>query len=86
MCILSEDIKKILKKNHIFNKIVLASKPQVIKVSPKSDMAIIWIDIWDTQNGSNAKKIINRHFNVGSYITIVCGANMNPGMLQYKNY
>ena len=41
----SEDIEKILKSNHIFNNIVLASRPQVIKVSPKSDMAIIWINI-----------------------------------------
>ena len=36
------------------------SRPRVIKVSPKSDMAIVWIDIWDTQNGNNAKKIINK--------------------------
>ena len=41
----SEDIERILKKNHIFNDIVLASKPRIIKVSPKSDMTIIWIDI-----------------------------------------
>ena len=83
--ILSEDIKKILKKSHIFNKIVLVSKPWVINVSPKLDMAIIWINIWDTQNGSNTKKIINRYFNVGRYITTVCSANMNPGMPQCKN-
>ena len=58
-CISSEDIKKILKNNYIFNDIVFASRPRVIKVSPKSDMAIIWIDIWDTQNGSKTKTIIN---------------------------
>ena len=40
-----EDIECILKNNHIFNNIVLASKPRIIKVSPKSDMTIIWIDI-----------------------------------------
>jgi len=56
----SEDIERILKNSHIFNDIVLASKPRIIKVSPKSDMAIIWIDIWDNQNSSNTKKIINR--------------------------
>ena len=39
--ILSKDIEKILKNNHIFNDIVLASRPRVIKVSPKLDMAII---------------------------------------------
>ena len=35
------EIEDVLKNNHIFNNIVLASKPHVIKVSPKSDMAII---------------------------------------------
>ena len=37
-----------LKNNHLFNNIVLASKPHIIKVSLKSDMTIIWIDIWNT--------------------------------------
>jgi len=45
-CISSDDIKKILKSNHLFNDVVLASKPRIIKVLPKSDMTIIWIDIW----------------------------------------
>jgi len=36
-----EDIEKILKSNHIFNDIVLASRPLVIKISSKSDIAII---------------------------------------------
>ena len=37
----SNDIETILKQNHIFDNISLASKPRVIKVSPKSDIAII---------------------------------------------
>ena len=36
-----DNIKNILKNNHLFNDIVLTSKPHIIKVSPKSDMAII---------------------------------------------
>jgi len=79
------DIETILKQNHIFNNISLASKPRVIKVSPKSDMSIIWLDIWDIQSSSNAKMLINRYFNVGNYITIIRGANMNPGIPQCKN-
>ena len=75
----------ILKQNHIFDNISLASKPRVIKVSPKSDMSIIWLDIWDVQSSSNAKMLINRCFNVGNYITTIRGANMNPGVLQCKN-
>ena len=82
----SKNIECILKNNHIFNDIILTSKPCIIKVSPKSDMAIVWIDIWDTQNSNNAKKIINRRFNVGSVIVMVKGANMNPSVPQYKNY
>ena len=37
----SSVVEEIIKKNHIFNNIVLASKPRVIKISPKSDIAII---------------------------------------------
>ena len=84
-CISLDEIEDILKNNHLFNNIVLTSKPHIIKVSPKSDMAIIWIDIWDPQTRSNAKKIINHQFNISSYIATVHGTNMNPGVSQCKN-
>ena len=80
-----EDIEKIFKNNYIFNNIILASKYRIIKVFPKLDMAIIWINIWDTQNSFIAKSIINRWFHIGSFITIVCGANINLKVLQCKN-
>ena len=76
----SSDVEIILKQNHIFDNISLASKPRVIKVSPKSDMAIVWIGIWDVQSGKNAKMLINRCFNVGNYIATIRGTNMNPGV------
>jgi len=81
----SSDVETILKQNHIFDNISLASRPRIIKVSSKSNMAIIWIDIWDVQSGHNAKLLINRCFNVGNNIAMVRGANMNPGVLQCKN-
>ena len=81
----SSDIKSILKQNQIFDNILLASKLRVIKISPKSDMSIVWIDIWDVQSGSNAKMLINRCFNVGWYIVTIWGANINPGVPQCKN-
>ena len=81
----SNDIENILKQNHIFDNISLASKLRVIKVSPKSDMALVWIDIWDVQSGKNAKMLINRCFNVGNFITTIRGANMNPGVPLCKN-
>jgi len=55
----SSDVKEIIKQNQIFNNITLASRPHVIKVLPKSDMLIIWIDIWDVQSRSRAKSLIN---------------------------
>ena len=85
MCITSNDIKRILKNNHIFNNIILTSKPKIIKVSPKSDMSIIWIDIWDAQSRSKAKTFINRRFNIGRFIATIQGTNMNPDVPQYKN-
>jgi len=81
----SNDIENILKQNYIFNNVSLASKPRVIKVSLKSDMALVWIDIWDVQSGKNAKMLINRCFNVGNFIATIRGANMNPGVLLCKN-
>jgi len=44
--ITSNVVEDIIKKNYIFNNIILASKSCIIKVSPKSDMAIVWMDIW----------------------------------------
>ena len=41
----SSIIKTILKNNYIFDNISMASKPQIIKVFPKSDMVIVWLDI-----------------------------------------
>ena len=41
MPINSSMVETILKNNHIFNNISLASKPQVIKVLPKLDITIV---------------------------------------------
>ena len=81
----STDIETVIKQNHIFDNISLSSKLRVIKVSPKSDMAIVWIDIWDVQSGHNVKLLINRCFNVGNNIATIKGANMNLGVPQCKN-
>jgi len=82
----SNVIEKIIKENHIFNNIILASKPRLIKVSSKSNMFIIWINIWDIQSGVKTKSLINRCFNVESFIVTIQNTNMNPSVLQYKNY
>jgi len=52
-------IEGVLKDMHLFKDIVLASKLCIIKALPKSDMAVVWVDIWDSQSGSCAKNIIN---------------------------
>ena len=69
--ILSDFAEMIIKSNHVFNNLSLVSKLQVIKASPKFNMAIIWIDIWDAQSGFNAKNLINRSFNIRSYIVTI---------------
>ena len=48
-------------------------------------MAIIWIDIWDSQSGSKAKILINHSFNYGRCIATIRGTNMNPGVPQCHN-
>ena len=80
ICLSSNNIKVIIKQNQIFDNVILTSKPYVIKVSPKSDMSIVWVDIWNVQSGSKAKGLINWCFNVGSHTTTIRGANMNLSM------
>ena len=83
--ITSKIIEKVIKKTHIFNNIILVLKLRIIKTSSKSDIAIVWIDIWNSQNKSKAKSIINWKFNIRWYITMVYGININFRVLQYKN-
>ena len=83
--IISDLIEGILKDLYLFKDAVLASKPHIIKVSPKSDKAMVWVDIWDSQSGSYAKNIINHQFNVRQFIATMCGTNINPGVSQCKN-
>ena len=67
----SDVVEIILQYTHIFNNIVLTLKPKVIKVSSKLDMAVIWIDIWNAQNSSKAKSLINRYLNVRNLIATI---------------
>lgn len=76
----SDDITNIIRQTGLFESISLASKPRVIKASPKSNMAIVWLDIWDSQNRSKAKLLINYSFNYGCNIATIRGTNMNPGI------
>ena len=44
--VMSPDIiEGVLKDLHLFKDATLASKPHVIKASPKSDKAVVWVDI-----------------------------------------
>ena len=78
--IMLDFIESIIKSNYIFNNLLLMSKHEVIKTLPKSDMAIVWMNIWNAQSGQNAKSLINRCFNVGSYIATIHSTNMNCGI------
>ena len=60
-------IKRVIQSNYIFNDLVLASYSQVIKIFLKSDMAVVWINIWNSQNGLKVKCLINRCFNVNCH-------------------
>jgi len=71
----------IMSHTEFFENISLAAKPRIIKAFPKSDMAIIWFDIWDTQSRSKAKLLINHSFNFGRYIATIRATNMDPGIL-----
>ena len=44
---------------------------EALNFTSKSDIAIIWIDIWDAQSSSKAKSLINRCFNIGNLIATI---------------
>ena len=44
----SDFVETVIKLSYIFNYLSLTSKPRIIKASPKSDMAIFWINICNT--------------------------------------
>ena len=62
--ITSNSIKGILKEIYIFKNIILASKSYIIKASFKSDIVVVWVNIWDSQSELVAKNLINRYFNI----------------------
>ena len=71
LLITTDIIERVLQTTHIFNNTILTSYLHIIKTSPKSNIAIIWIDIWDSQSSSKVKNLINRYFNISSHITII---------------
>ena len=81
-----EVVKDVLKDSYLFKNVVLASKPWVIKVFSKSDIVVVWVDLWDLQSSSSAKNIINHCFNIRQYIVTIRGTNTNLGVPQCKNY
>jgi len=80
----NSQIEEVLSKTSMFQDITLASRPCVIRASKNSNMVVIWIDIWDSQNGTKAKSLINRSFNFGQHIATIRGTNMNPGVPQCR--
>ena len=60
----SDVMEAVLKKSHLFKDTILASKPRIIRASPKSNKVMVWVNIWDSQSGSCVKNIINCRFNI----------------------
>ena len=82
--IISDIIERVIKTTYIFDNTILVSCPSVIKASSKSNMATVWVNIWDSQNSTKAKNLINRSFNI-DHIAMIKETNMNHYILQCKN-
>jgi len=78
-------VEAVIANTPVFEGVVLASRPRIMKVSPSSDMSVIWIDIWDSQKGTKGKTLINRSFNFGRHTATVRGTAMHPGVAQCCN-
>jgi len=78
-------VEAALSNSLLFEGVVLASMPCIMKASPSSDMSVIWIDIWDSQKGSKGKTLINRSFNFGRHTATVRETAMHSGVAQCRN-
>ncbi|KXN84361.1 hypothetical protein AN958_12694 [Leucoagaricus sp. SymC.cos] len=81
----ADDVLYVMNRNPLFENITLASPPRVMRATPHSDMAIIWFDIWDSQNGTNAKLLTNCSFNFDKDVAVIRACNMHPGISQCQN-
>jgi len=57
--ITSKIVTEATQQIYIFKDVTLTSKPYIIKVLFNSDSAVVWVNVWDLQNGSITKSIIN---------------------------
>ena len=48
-------------------------------------MSIVQIDIWDVQSSMKTKGLVNRYFNIKSFIVMIQNTNMNLSVSQCKN-
>ena len=69
-----------LSSSLLFEGIILASMPRIMKALPSSDMSVIQIDIWNSQKGSKGKTLINCSFNFGRHTATVRGTAMYFGV------
>jgi len=78
-------MKEIIKSSYFLNDITLAFHSHVIKTFLKSDIIVIWVNVWNFQNKTKAKGLINRYFNIRHYIATIWEININFRVFQYKN-
>jgi len=83
--ITNTQVESILSTVFMFKDITLVSRLRVIRASKNSDMAVIWVDIWDSQNSTKAKSLINRSFNFRRHIATVKGMSISLGIPQCHN-
>jgi len=67
LLITTDIIERVIKTTYIFNDTVLAFYSQIIKIFPKSDITMVWVNIWNSQNDTKAKSLINRSFNISCH-------------------
>ena len=83
--ITSEIVIEAIQQTHIFKDVALTLKLCIIKSLLNSNSAIVWVDIWNSQNSSIAKSILNQYFTIEKYIATIHGTNTNPRVPQCKN-
>ncbi|KAF5345719.1 hypothetical protein D9756_011623 [Leucocoprinus leucothites] len=78
-------VEQALRQSTLFKNVILTARPRVMKASLKSDTAVVWFDIWDSQNGTKAKTLVNRTINFGRHVGTIRATSIHPGIAQCRN-
>ncbi|KAF5355786.1 hypothetical protein D9756_004290 [Leucocoprinus leucothites] len=60
------------------------SSVRIMRNSAKADTATVWVNLWDSQSGANAKRLVGKYLNFNSIQSMIKAACAHPRTPQYQ--